>query len=92
MTKDGPKPEDRALLDEFLAHELMNETADYMRRGRRFLSLPLSELDDRWILAFRDAISNGMVDRIVDMDDFAAELRLRGIDPPLTALLMTWRR
>jgi hypothetical protein len=92
MTKDGPKPEDRALVDEFIAHELMNETADCMRRGRRFLSLPLSELNDRWILAFRDAISNGMVDRIVDMDDFAAELRLRGIDPPLTALLMTWRR
>jgi hypothetical protein len=82
MTKDDPKPEDRALVDEFLAHELMNETADYVRRGRRYLSLPLSELNDRWIPAFRDAVSNGMVDRVVDMDDLAAELRLRGLDPP----------
>jgi hypothetical protein len=82
MSKDDPKPEDRALVEEFLAHELMNETADYLRRGRRFLSLPLSELNDRWIPAFRDAILNKIVDRVLDMDDFAAELRLRGLDPP----------
>jgi hypothetical protein len=83
MAKGDRKPEDRALADEFLAHELMNETADYVRRGRRFLSLPLSELNERWIAAFRDVVSNSMVDRVVDMDDFAAELRLRELDPPL---------
>jgi hypothetical protein len=30
-TKDDPKPEDRALTDEFLAHELMKETTDYVK-------------------------------------------------------------
>jgi hypothetical protein len=82
MAKDVPKPEDRALAEEFLAHALMNETADYVQRGRRFLSLPLSELDDRWIATFRDVFTNSLVDRIVEMDDLAAELRLRGLDSP----------
>jgi hypothetical protein len=82
MTKDDPKPEDRALTDEFLVHVLMRETADYVQRGRRFLSLPLSELNERWIAAFRDVIINNLRERIIDMDDLAAELRLRELDPP----------
>jgi hypothetical protein len=67
MAKDDFGPEDRALAEEFLAHELMNETTDYMRRGRRFGALELSELNDRWIAAFRDVISNNLRERIVDM-------------------------
>jgi hypothetical protein len=82
MAKDDPESEYRALAEEFLAHELMSETADYVQRGRRFGSLELSELSDRWISAFRDAFTNSMADRVVEMNDLAAELRLRGLDPP----------
>jgi|HubBroStandDraft_4_1064222.scaffolds.fasta_scaffold907797_1 hypothetical protein len=81
------------LADEFLQSVLMDETGDYVQRGRRFEALPTPHLNEQWVAAFRNFVqaattafetgdgTNGCETR--DMDDAAAELRLRGLDLPL---------
>jgi hypothetical protein len=84
MAKDDSEltPEYMSLADEFLADALMKEAADYVQRGRRHQSLQLSELNDRWVAAFRDVFARRLGQRVTDMDDLGAELRLRGLEPP----------
>jgi len=70
---------DHELANEFLTHVLMNETADYVRRGRQHESLQSSDLEDQWVAAVRDVFVHQKAERVRDMDDLAAELRLRGL-------------
>jgi hypothetical protein len=81
---DGPNaPEiSQALLDAFIQHELMDETASYLSRGRS-----LHQLDDEavklgWTAAFKRWTDKEPNDQI-KLEDWAAELRIRNIDPPL---------
>ena len=37
-----------ALVEEFLQHALMKETADYARRGRQYASALVSDINDQW--------------------------------------------
>jgi hypothetical protein len=71
---------------EFLQHTLMEETADYLRRGRLHESLPLPELNELWVGAFRAWFEQrGQQEesqRLTVINDLSAELRLRGYDPP----------
>jgi hypothetical protein len=71
-----------ALADEFLAHMQMEGTVEYLARGRRHQALNLCDLNDQWTAAFLDAFPTGRRERVIDMDDLASELRLRGLDPP----------
>jgi len=77
--------DDLALAEAYLQHELMNEMKDYLDRGRRFERLTIPELNKTWIIAFRRFVAK---DRTVirEMDDLAAELRLRNLELPLDSV------
>ena len=68
---------------EFLLHEQMKETGDYVSRGRLHEGLSESELNERWIHYFRPFATGENVKYTKEMDDVTAELSLRGMEPPL---------
>src|SRR5579862_9809712 len=70
------------LSDAWLQNELLEQTRDYLTRGRRFERLRINQLNEEWARAFRQFVrwQNGPYVR--DMDDAGAELRLRGEEFP----------
>jgi len=92
MTKGGPKGRkprrDRAieLIDQFLQQKKMEQTQDYLGRGRRFKGLDSSQLNDDWVSAVRRWLARKDRSREQTMDDLAAELELRGAEPPYHAV------
>lgn len=66
----------------YIAHLLMEETADYVRRGRIFETDPLNEVEAGWVAAFKTwtATRHPQVRKM--LDDLWAELRLREAEPP----------
>jgi hypothetical protein len=86
MTKrKGSKHADMALSEAFLQHELMNETKDYLDRGRLFEQLSIRELNEKWITAVRRFVADDS-SVVFEMDGLAAELRLRSREPPFEAV------
>ena len=80
------KDNDSALAETYLQHELMNETKAYLDRGRRFAQLDVTQLADRWTAVFKAYFAQHYRKQGHEMDDLAAELRLRGLDPPFGAV------
>jgi hypothetical protein len=74
------KDDEDSLINAVLASALMDETASYLARGRAFQTLRPIELQDRWVNAFRRWISSQGDSS--EMDDLAAELRLRNMPLP----------
>jgi hypothetical protein len=74
--------DDDALAEASLQHALMNETKDYLERGRRFAKSKFEDLSREWVAAFNALFADGDRSRRRDMDDAAAEFRLRGREPP----------
>ena len=66
-----------ALVDAFLQHELMNETRDYVQSGRCLQNLTDADLFNSWVARFERWFKTEGNPR--DMDDAAAEIRLRGL-------------
>ena len=62
----------------FLENEKLEQTRDYLRRGRPYAGLAPADLQARWVAAFRDFAAD-----IGDDDD----LVLRRLDPRLRFLL-----
>ena len=79
------KRADMALAEAYLQHELMKETKDYLDRGRLFEQLSIGELNEKWITAFRRFVADDS-SVVFEMDDLAAELRLRSWEPPFDAV------
>jgi hypothetical protein len=69
-----------AFLDAFLQHELMNETRDYIERGRRLQTLSSAGIFNSWVVGFERWFETAGNSR--DMDDAAAEIRLRWLKMP----------
>jgi hypothetical protein len=67
-------------LDALLQHELMNETRDYVERGRRLQTLSSAGIFNSWVVGFERWFETAGNSR--DMDDAAAEIRLRGLKMP----------
>lgn len=68
----------------FLENEKLEQTRDYLRRGRPCAGLAPDDLQARWIAAFRDfAADIGDDDDLVRMFDLEAEYRLRGLPLPM---------
>ena len=76
----------RAMVNAFLQNMSMELGRDYLARGRRFAKLDIGQLNEDWIIAVRRwlARKNRTNERM--MDDLAAELRLRGLEPPYRAV------
>ena len=72
--------------EEYLQHVLMNETKAYFDRGRRFEKLDVAQLNEKWVVAFKIYFAEHTQQQGLEMDDLAAELRLRGLDPPFEAV------
>jgi hypothetical protein len=72
--------------EEYLQHALMNETKAYFDRGRRFEKLDVTQLNEKWVVVFKVYLADHTRQQGLEMDDLAAELRLRGLDPPFEAV------
>ena len=75
------------LVEEYLQYAQIEDTADYLRRGRRFASLTLAEANELWVSVFADLAKDEMWGRVLearqlDMRDIGAELGLRNAPPP----------
>ena len=85
------------LTEEYLYSALMDQTIDYMRRGRRLERLATPELDEQWVVAFQHYVRKAVralrhkksIQKrdTLDMDDAGAELRLRGRDIPVESAM-----
>jgi hypothetical protein len=60
----------------------MNETRDYVARGRAFEGREDTELIDLWVAAFEKLFITRGPEAKLMVDDIQAELRLRKIEPP----------
>ena len=73
---------ERDLAEEFLQHELVNEARGYIERGRRLQALSDDEIIDTWVATFERWFDEKTNANSRDMDDAAAEVRLRGLEMP----------
>ena len=67
----------------FLQNENLEQTKDYLLRGRGFAALDLDGLTAAWVQAFRNFVADtdGEAD-VLRLYDLEAEFRLRGEEPP----------
>jgi hypothetical protein len=70
------------LPDVWVQNELLEQTRDYLGRGRRFHRLEIDDLNEKWAAAFRQFVTKQNGPHARDMDDAGAELRLRGAEFP----------
>ena len=79
----GKKEKDlQAQLQAIYLHYAMEETKDYLERGRRFADIEDGKLTQRWAEAFRRWAKHRSDDNQREVDDLIAELRLRGTAEP----------
>ena len=87
MNESAEDPRDpEAIVNAFLQHKSMEQMQDYLARGRRFAELDIGRLNKDWIIAVRSWLANKDRTKERMMDDLAAELRLRGVEPPYAAV------
>ena len=70
------------LAEDAIASEFLEQTADYLIRGRRFEGLHDEALRTGWILAMTEW-AQSLTDARLAVDDYSVELRLRLLEPPL---------
>ena len=75
-----------AMVHAFLQHRSIEQTQDYLARGRRFATLDVGQLSEDWIIAVRSWLARKDRARERMMDDLTAELQLRGSEPPYNAV------
>jgi len=75
-----------ALLSEYHAHQLMGQTRDYLARGRQWQQTSDDELRDHWIDALKRWFASRRRADVPAKNDIEAELRLRGLEPPHSAV------
>ena len=77
-------------VDAFLQSEMMEDTAAYLSRGRPYSTISPEEANRRWTAAVVAWFEERHPGRQREMDDLAAELRLRGLAPPYDAVRSTF--
>jgi uncharacterized protein YgbK (DUF1537 family) len=80
--REGPE----AVLNGFLQHKSMEQIQDYLAHGRRFAKLDVGQLKGDWIIAVKTWLAHKARTAERMMDDLAAELRLRKLEPPYSAV------
>ncbi|ACF03025.1 hypothetical protein [Rhodopseudomonas palustris] len=74
--------DDYDLTSQFLQSEDMKETRDYLSRGRLLSNVSDGELGDRWVETFKIWLRGEFLIALRNMNDAAAELRLRDLEIP----------
>jgi hypothetical protein len=82
---DDPR-DPKTIVNAFLKHKSLEQTQDYLVRGRRFAKLDVAQLNEDWIIAVRSWLAHKDRTNERMMDDLVAELRLRGLEPPYGAV------
>jgi len=82
MSKAPVAGQKEALLRAMMDSAAMDETRDYLTRGRAHAHVPEDALKDNWVKAFKTWFLSR--DKLAqrDADDLTAELRLRRLEPP----------
>jgi hypothetical protein len=70
------------LTDATLSAAAMEETEDYLVRGRRFQRLSIEDLGQHWTNAIKAWVRDRSKEWQREFDDTQAELGLRGAEPP----------
>jgi hypothetical protein len=83
---DDPREDPEAVVKTFLQHKSLEQMQDYLARGRRFTTFDVRQLTKDWIIAVRSWLAHKDHTNERMMDDLAAELRLRGLEPPYPAV------
>jgi hypothetical protein len=78
--------DDPEVLQTVLRAAALEETESYLVRGRRFERLSKEDLSKRWIAGFKAWCRNHTLELQREFDDTAAELMLRGEEPPFDAV------
>ena len=86
MDDDPRQARAETMVNAFLQNKSMEQRQDYLTRGRRFANVEVGRLNADWILAVRRWLSGKNRPNERTMDDLAAELRLRGLEPPYGAI------
>jgi hypothetical protein len=82
MRKEDQSDPD-ALLRALMERDEVEETRDYVTRGRRHKSFDVDQLGAIWVRAFKTFISPGSgTQELQELSDSWAEFRLRRIEPP----------
>ena len=79
---DDAREDFGAVVKAFLQHKSLEQTQDYLVRGRRFAKFDVAQMNEDWIIAVRSWLAHKNRTNERMMDDLAAELRLRGLEPP----------
>src|SRR5215510_16295951 len=83
---DDPREDPEVVVNTFLQHKSLEQTQDYLVRGRRFAKFDVAQMNEDWIIAVRSWLAHKNRTNERMMDDLAAELRLRGLEPPYSAV------
>jgi len=83
---DDPREDPEVVVNTFLQHKSLEQMQDYLARGRRFTTFDVRQLNKDWINAVRSWLAHKDHAKERMMDDLAAELRLRGVEPPYLAV------
>jgi hypothetical protein len=67
---------------QYLHHALMNETREYVLRGRALAEWSDAEVQDLWVATFERWFGERTTEHQRNNDDAAAELRHRKLEPP----------
>ena|SRR6478609_7257628 len=86
MSKPPIMRDEDALLDAMIESAAMDETLDYLRRGRAHADLSDGALMDEWTGAFKHWFVWRSRSSRQRTDDLSAELRLRHVDPPFESI------
>jgi hypothetical protein len=81
MTKRTKKPKDDPAFTALGLVE-MDETSDYVARGRAFKGREDAEVIDLWVAAFEKLFATRTAEARLMVEDLQAELRLRKIESP----------
>jgi hypothetical protein len=81
MARRTKKPKDDPALTALGLVE-MDETSDYVARGRAFKGREDAEVIDLWVAAFEKLFATRTAEARLMVEDLSAELRLRKIEPP----------
>src|SRR5262249_43893219 len=83
---DDPREYPEVVVNTFLQHKSLEQMQDYLARGRRFTTFDVRQLTEDWITAVRSWLAHKDYTKERMMDHLAAELRLRGLEPPYLAV------
>jgi hypothetical protein len=86
MANDPREDHAKVAVDAFLRKRSMEQQQYYLLRGRRFADFDVGQLNGDWIHAVRKWLGGKDRSDELTMDDLAAELRLRGLEPPYSAV------